>query len=168
KNLLLSHSIYHFSDELTGILPLLHNASVKRGWKTLTSSESFPRSQSLGRISHLPRPKGVALQDYGEVPAYLQRRSEARWRSQEEHARLEKEREEQEAMQQLTEEERQAALQHLKKKWDALHEEYQRLPLIIETLSKKAFKKSLEDAMNQLDKDICLLEKFPIIYITKN
>ncbi|XP_078794796.1 enkurin isoform X2 [Oryzias latipes] len=57
---------------------------------------------------------------------------------------------------------------HLKKKWDALHEEYQRLPLIIETMSKKAFKKSLEDAMNQLDKDICLLEKFPIIYITKN
>uniref|UniRef100_A0A3P9K2X6 Enkurin, TRPC channel interacting protein n=1 Tax=Oryzias latipes TaxID=8090 RepID=A0A3P9K2X6_ORYLA len=113
-------------------------------------------------------PKYVTKKDYGEVPAYLQRRSEARWRSQEEHARLEKEQEEQEAMQQLTEEERQAALQHLKKKWDALHEEYQRLPLIIETMSKKAFKKSLEDAMNQLDKDICLLEKFPIIYITKN
>ncbi|RVE58599.1 hypothetical protein OJAV_G00195760 [Oryzias javanicus] len=111
-------------------------------------------------------PKYVMKKDYGEVPAYLQRRGEAEWRAREEHARLQKEQEEQEATQQLTEEERQAALQGLKKKRDALHLEYQGLPLIIETLSQRAFKKSLEDAMDQLDQNILLLEKFSTIYVT--
>ncbi|XP_024136275.1 enkurin isoform X1 [Oryzias melastigma] len=122
-------------------------------------------------------PKYVMKKDYGEIPAYLQRRSEAEGLAQEEHARLQKEQDGQEAMQQLTEEERQAALQDslhvsllqgLKRKWDALHKEYQCLPLIIETLSQRAFKKSLEDAMKQLDENILLLERFPTIYVTKS
>ena len=53
------------------------------------------------------------LQDYGEVPAYLQLRCEAERRAQEEYDKLVKEQREQEAMQQLSDEERQAVLEVL-------------------------------------------------------
>lgn len=54
------------------------------------------------------------LQDYGEVPAYLQLRCKAERRAQDEYDRLVKEQREQEAMQQLSDEERQAVMEVLK------------------------------------------------------
>ncbi|KAF7214120.1 enkurin [Nothobranchius furzeri] len=113
-------------------------------------------------------PKYVLKQDYGEVPAYLQKRREEETKTQEEYERFIAEQKEQEAKKRLSEEERQSILKGLKKRWDHFHREYQCLPLIIDTFSKKAHKKRLEEAMSQLEKDISYFETYTIIYKPKD
>ncbi|XP_014893732.1 enkurin [Poecilia latipinna] len=100
-------------------------------------------------------PKYVMKKDYGEVPMYLQLRSEAERKAQAENQRLVRE---QNVLQRLTEEDHQAVLKGLKKKWDELHREYQGLPLLIDTPSKKTRKICLEEKMSQLEKDISFFE----------
>lgn len=60
------------------------------------------------------------------------------------------------------------APQGLKMNWEKTHTEYQRLSLVIDTLSKKAHKEQLELAMKKLEKDIDYFERFTIIYIANN
>ncbi|XP_069552655.1 enkurin isoform X1 [Brachyistius frenatus] len=109
-------------------------------------------------------PKYIMKKDYGEVPAYLQQRSEEERRALEEYDDFLKEQREQVAMKQMSDEERQAILGKLKEKWDRLHQEYQGLSLFIDTLSKKARKQRLEESMKQLEKDITFFERFKTLY----
>uniref|UniRef100_A0A8C6PGS2 Enkurin, TRPC channel interacting protein n=1 Tax=Nothobranchius furzeri TaxID=105023 RepID=A0A8C6PGS2_NOTFU len=115
-------------------------------------------------------PKYVLKQDYGEVPAYLQKRREEETKTQEEYERFIAEQKEQEAKKRLSEEERQSILKvsYPTIIWDHFHREYQCLPLIIDTFSKKAHKKRLEEAMSQLEKDISYFETYTIIYKPKD
>uniref|UniRef100_A0A3B3YKD9 Enkurin domain-containing protein n=1 Tax=Poecilia mexicana TaxID=48701 RepID=A0A3B3YKD9_9TELE len=106
-------------------------------------------------------PKYVMKKDYGEVPMYLQLR-EAERKAQAENQRRVRE---QNVLQRLTEEDHQAVLKGLKKKWDELHREYQGLPLLIDTPSKKTRKICLEEKMSQLEKDISFFERFKTIFI---
>ncbi|XP_056219727.1 enkurin [Seriola aureovittata] len=110
-------------------------------------------------------PKYIKKKDYGEVPEYLLQRSEEEQRAQEEYDNFVKEQKEQGAMKHLSDEERQAVVEGLKKSWDEVHHEYQGLSLVIDTLSKKAHKARLEVAMKQLENDINLFERFKSIYI---
>ncbi|XP_028288437.1 enkurin-like [Parambassis ranga] len=113
-------------------------------------------------------PKYSRKKDYGQVPEYLLQRNEEERIAQERHEDFLKEQREQASMKNLSEEERQAVLETLKKNWDKVHHEYQCLPLIIETLSRKTHKLRLEEAMTQLERDINLFERFKTIYIPSN
>ncbi|XP_040921736.1 enkurin [Toxotes jaculatrix] len=113
-------------------------------------------------------PKYIKKKDYGEVPEYLLQRNEEERRAQEEYNNFVKEQKEQAAMKHLSDEERQAVLEGLKKNWDKLHHEYQGLSLVTDTKSKKAHKERLEVAMNQLENDISFFERFKTIYIPNN
>ncbi|XP_018556259.1 enkurin [Lates calcarifer] len=110
-------------------------------------------------------PKYIKKKDYGEVPEYILQRSEEERRAQEEYDNFVREQREQGAMKHLSDEERQAVLEALKKNWDKLHHEYQGLSLVIDTLSKKAHKEQLEAEMKKLENDINLFERFKTIYI---
>ncbi|KAA8580565.1 hypothetical protein FQN60_013523 [Etheostoma spectabile] len=105
---------------------------------------------------------------YGEVPVYLQQRNEEEQRAQEEYNNYVKEQREQGAMSHLSDEDRLAVLEGLKKNWDELHHEYQGLSLVTDNLSKKSQKQRLEVAMKQLENDINLFERFKTIYIPNN
>lgn len=62
----------------------------------------------------------MCLQDYGEVPEYLQQRNEEEQRAQEAYDRCVKEQREQGAMKHLSDEERQAVLEvleHIAARW---------------------------------------------------
>ncbi|XP_068160417.1 enkurin isoform X1 [Antennarius striatus] len=107
------------------------------------------------------------VQDYGEVPEYLQQRNEDEQRAQEEYDNYVKDQREQGAMKYLSDEERHAILEGLKKNWDQLHREYQGLSFVIDTMSKKSHKQRLEAAMKQLENDIQIFEKFKTIYVPK-
>lgn len=112
--------------------------------------------------------KYIKKKDYGQTPEYLQQRHEEAQREQEEYDNYVKERMKEGAMKQLPEEERQQILQGLKKNWDELHHQFQKLSLVIDTASKKHKKEHLEIKMKQLEKDIELMERYRIIYIANN
>ncbi|XP_038147044.1 enkurin isoform X1 [Cyprinodon tularosa] len=110
-------------------------------------------------------PKYIRKKDYGEVPAYLKQRTEAEQKAREEYERFVKELNTRER---LSEEEHQAILKGLKKKWDEVYHEYQLLPFVIDTVTKKKERIFLEEKMTQLEKDISVLEKFKTIYISSS
>ncbi|KAI3355429.1 hypothetical protein L3Q82_018267 [Scortum barcoo] len=110
-------------------------------------------------------PKYIKKKHYGEVPEYLQQRNDEERRAQEQYDNFVKEQREQGAMKHLSDEERRAVLEGLKKNWDQLHREYQGLSLVTDMMSKKAHKERLEAAMKQLESDISLFERYKTIYI---
>ncbi|XP_053351232.1 enkurin-like [Clarias gariepinus] len=113
-------------------------------------------------------PQFIKKKDYGQTPQYLSQRQEEVRREQEEYEQYVQERMKEEAMKQLSEEERQEILHGLKKNWDELQHQYQGLSLVIDTLPKKHRKLQLEAEMKQLEKDIELMERHKIIYIAKS
>ncbi|XP_075996510.1 enkurin-like isoform X2 [Genypterus blacodes] len=113
-------------------------------------------------------PKYRKKKDYGEIPKYLHQRNEETRRAQEDYDQYVKDQRRQGSMKQLSEAQRHAILEGLRKNWDKLHTEYQSLSVVIDTLSKKAHKERLEMTMKQLEADIDLFEKFNTIYISNN
>ena len=61
---------------------------------------------------------------------------------------------------------RQNIITGLKTNWEEIHHQYQGLSVVTDTALKKNRKERMEAEMNQLEKDIELLEKHPKIYIT--
>ncbi|XP_030846791.1 enkurin [Strongylocentrotus purpuratus] len=113
-------------------------------------------------------PKYVKKKGYGEVPTYLQQRNEEVQRAQEEYDEYIKEHYRRGAMKCLTEEERKAIMDGLKKNWEEIHHQYQGLSVVTDTAPKKARKERMEAEMKQLERDIELLEKHKVIYISNH
>ncbi|XP_058460406.1 enkurin [Malaya genurostris] len=100
---------------------------------------------------------------YGKVPKYLQRRKK------------DLETEKQRIYEKLVDktptcvavpaDERLELLKGLKSNWEILQQEYQSLPLLIDTVPKMIRKAKLEKNLKELEKDILKVENTPIIYI---
>ncbi|XP_042187987.1 enkurin [Callorhinchus milii] len=112
--------------------------------------------------------KYLKKKDFGKTPQYITERKEEVKRVQEEYDAYVKEYMRKGAMKQLTEEERDAVLQGLKKNWEELHHEFQGLSVVIDSLPKKNNKLRLEASMKNLEKDIDLIERHKTIYIAHN
>ncbi|XP_061614721.1 enkurin [Phyllopteryx taeniolatus] len=112
-------------------------------------------------------PKYVKKKGYGEVPQYLQHRGEGVQRAVEEYNDYMKEQMERGAMRQLSDEERQANLESLRRTLAELQDKYRRLPVVVDTLMRKNRKLQLEAEMKQLESDVGLFERFKTIYIAK-
>ena len=61
---------------------------------------------------------------------------------------------------------RQNIISGLKANWEEIHHQYQGLSVVTDTAPKKNRKERMEAEMDQLEKDIDLLEKHSKIYIT--
>jgi hypothetical protein len=70
-----------------------------------------------------------------------------------------------EAMREMADDERATMIEGLKRQWEEVYQEYQRLSVIIDTIPKRQYKQRLENQMKLLEKDIDLLAKHHIIYI---
>ena len=68
-------------------------------------------------------------------------------------------------MREMSDDERAPMIESLKKQWEEVHREFQRLSVITDTIPKRQHKQRLENQMKLLEKDIDLLEKHQIIYI---
>ncbi|XP_061661934.1 enkurin [Syngnathoides biaculeatus] len=112
-------------------------------------------------------PKYVKKKGYGEVPQYLQHRGEELQRSAEEYDKYLTERTEEGPMRRLSDEERRANLESLKKTLAELQDKYRRLPVVVDTLTRKSRKLQLEAEMKQLESDVELFQRFKTIYIAK-
>ena len=107
----------------------------------------------------------LLLQDFGEVPVYLNKRKEEMQRAQEEYDAYVAEHFRRGALRCLTNEERQIIINGLKSNWEDIHEQYQGLSVVTDTTPKKNRKERMEAQMKQLEKDIEMFEKFTTIYI---
>uniref|UniRef100_H2YHV6 Enkurin domain-containing protein n=1 Tax=Ciona savignyi TaxID=51511 RepID=H2YHV6_CIOSA len=113
-------------------------------------------------------PKYTKKPDYGEVPDYLKKRNAEVKKAQEEYDQYIRERMRQGAMQQLNDAEREDIINGLKKNWEELHHQYQGLSVVTDTAPKKNRKERMEAEMKQLERDIELIEKHRVIYISNN
>uniref|UniRef100_A0A0L8G2V7 Enkurin domain-containing protein n=1 Tax=Octopus bimaculoides TaxID=37653 RepID=A0A0L8G2V7_OCTBM len=104
-------------------------------------------------------------QDYGQIPAYLKRRREDVKMLHGRYEAAVKKQIEDNAMKQLSDEEREELLCGLKKNWEAVHHDFQGLSVVIDTIRKKQLKEKLEMLMKQLEQDISLIQKHKRIYL---
>ncbi|ELT88296.1 hypothetical protein CAPTEDRAFT_211602, partial [Capitella teleta] len=104
--------------------------------------------------------------DYGQVPIYLKKRKEEIQKAQEDYDAYIRDHFQRGAMQCLSNEERNAILSGLKQNWEMLHHEYQGLSVVTDTAPKKNRKERMEAEMKQLERDIEMMEKHPVIYLS--
>ncbi|RNA39545.1 enkurin [Brachionus plicatilis] len=110
-------------------------------------------------------PVYVKKKTFGTVPTYIIDRNEERSKARAEYEAYMQEYFKKGAMRTMSNEEREAILQGLKKNWDELHHAYQSLSVVIDTLPKKMKKEKIENEMKALEKDIDLLQRHQMIYI---
>ncbi|XP_055449676.1 enkurin isoform X2 [Psammomys obesus] len=110
-------------------------------------------------------PKYINKKDYGITPEYICKRNEDVKKAQEEYNNCIQENLEKAALKRLSDEEREAVLQGLKKNWEEVHKEFQSLSVFIDSIPKKIRKQKLEEEMKQLEHDISIIEKHKVIYI---
>ncbi|NXL88620.1 ENKUR protein, partial [Alectura lathami] len=110
-------------------------------------------------------PKYTKKKDYGITPKYVTRRTEEIKRAEKEYETNVLEYLKKRAMKHLSDEERETLLQGLKNNWEEMYHNFQRLPVEIDTVSKKLYKEKLESQMKQLEHDIDVIEKHKVIFI---
>lgn len=113
-------------------------------------------------------PKYLKKKEYGKTPTYLVKRKEEVQRAQEQYEHYVQESLKRGAMKSLNESERQNIISGLKANWEEIHHQYQGLSVVTDTAPKKNRKERMEAEMDQLEKDIDLLEKHPKIYIANS
>lgn len=105
---------------------------------------------------------------FGKVPKYLQKLKSKL--SEQEQAALEVDTESkvEEKMRKISLEEKQDLINGLQHNWNVLQNEYQKLPLLTDTVPKMLRKTKLENSLKQLERDIVLLNSNQsCIYIKK-
>ena len=114
-------------------------------------------------------PSYIFAPKYGKIPKYLKKINEQQLamelmaKQAVEHSKEPKD------VRRIPHEEKQQLLDGLKHNWNQLQKEYQRMPLLIDTIPKILRKTKLENKLKQLEKDICLLNSnHNSIYIVSN
>jgi len=110
-------------------------------------------------------PKFVNKKDFGQTPGYITKRKEDMARARADYDAYVDETFKQRSASVLPEGERQEMLYGLKQNWEMAHHDYQGLSLVTDTEHKRQKKERLEGLMKQLERDIDLLEKHPVIYV---
>ncbi|XP_054287151.1 enkurin isoform X2 [Macrosteles quadrilineatus] len=107
------------------------------------------------------QPKYIYSKEFGKVPKYLRKGGSLTQRDKEEK----EEKKTKPPLRYVTEEEREEMLQGLKKNWEELQKEFQLLPMVTDTVPKIKRKTQLEKQLKDLEKDIDLIERNPVIYV---
>ncbi|XP_075231700.1 enkurin-like [Lycorma delicatula] len=111
-------------------------------------------------------PNFIFKEGFGKVPNYLLiRKKEA---EDIEDRIKEKESKIRPPLRYITEDERQELLEGLHKNWRDLQKEFQLLPMVTDTIPKIKRKTQLEKELKELEKDIEIVERNPLIYVNEN
>jgi hypothetical protein len=133
----------------------------------LISQKNFVTANAVDNILSVPKKTSnpgvdyLQKQDYGKVPAYLTRVKE---QIKDEYGMIEEMQQrnqpsQQEAIDVLTDGDRQLLLAGLKANWEAVNKEYQTLSFTLDTPAKKKRKEDYEAQLEQIEKDIQKLTK---------
>lgn len=123
------------------------------------AKSAFIRNPPGPKCFEQKAPIYIHMPKYGKVPKYLNLLKENNERLRElklkeEEAANEAERNK---IRVIDQEEKQKLLDGLKNNWQKLQEEYQKMPLLIDSVPKMIRKTKLENNLKSLEKDICLL-----------
>lgn len=108
-------------------------------------------------------PQYIYKQGYGQIPNYLLERQKIA--EEKERAARERQMKKKPRLRYITEDEREQLLEGLKMNWQDMQKEFQLLPMVTDTVPKIKRKTQLEKALKELEKDIELVERNPIIYV---
>ncbi|XP_025419208.1 enkurin [Sipha flava] len=111
-------------------------------------------------------PMYVSKKNYGQTPSYI-----LKMYKEKEMAKLmetERKRAVKPPLRYLPEDERNELLKGLKTNWAELHKEFLLLPMLTDTMPKMKRKTMLEKQLNNLEKDIDLLERNSSIYVRQD
>ncbi|KAL8164732.1 UNVERIFIED_CONTAM: hypothetical protein K2H54_003553 [Gekko kuhli] len=109
--------------------------------------------------------KYLKKKDFGAVPKYLAKRKEEAQRAKEESDKRIKETLRRRGPKRVSKEEREDLLEGLKKNWEEINQAFQSMSVAVETVPRRLYREKLETQMKQLEHDIGILEKHPVIYI---
>jgi hypothetical protein len=133
----------------------------------LVSQKNFVTANAVDNILAVPKkPVNNEINylnkaDYGQVPGYLDR---VKTQIQDEYMMIEElqkssQPQNENAIEMLTESERDALLTGLKTNWERVNKEYQTLSFTLDTASKKQRKEAYESQLEQIENDIKKLSK---------
>lgn len=128
--------------------------NIKRAKSAVLRGAPGPKCFEQTPPSYVHKPK------YGNVPKYLHKMNEQIKRLKEMNLREQQERERKEESKKIrviTQEQKSELLEGLKHNWHKLQEEYQKMPLLIDSVPKTIRKTKLENNLKSLERDICLL-----------
>nr|CAH8869106.1 unnamed protein product [Trichobilharzia regenti] len=113
------------------------------------------------------QPLYVKRKNYGELPKYLTEREKAASEAQKDYEEYLRQLKEKNSLQAISTDQKQALLDRLKSKWQQRYKQYQSLSVMIDTPPKMHHKLWLEKEMEDIEKDIKLLEGYDYIYVAK-
>lgn len=102
------------------------------------------------------------VKTFGKVPKYLKRIKEQLKVDEKEECNTEDDQHVDECghsrYRAVSDEERESLLKGLQHNWRSMQQEYQRMPLLIDTVPKKLRKTKLEKELKNIERDICMLK----------
>uniref|UniRef100_A0A2S2NDN5 Enkurin n=1 Tax=Schizaphis graminum TaxID=13262 RepID=A0A2S2NDN5_SCHGA len=111
-------------------------------------------------------PTYVSKKNFGKTPPYIKKIIKEK--EMEKLAEVERVRAIKPPLRYLPEEERKELLKGLKTNWDELYTEFLLLPMVTDSVPKVNRKARIENELNNLEKDINLLERYPSLYVCDN
>ncbi|KAE9533355.1 hypothetical protein AGLY_009258 [Aphis glycines] len=111
-------------------------------------------------------PTYVSKKNFGKTPSYIKKILKDK--EMEKVAEVERVKAIKPPLRYLPEEERMELLKGMKANWDELYTEFLLLPMVIDSVPKINRKARLENQLNNLEKDINLLERYPSLYVCDN
>lgn len=123
------------------------------------AKSAFLRGKPGPKCFEQTPPVYINTPKYGKVPRYLIKINEQlqRMELEEKRKREEEEGNRNKDIRVISQEEKNKLLEGLQHNWDLMQKEYQKMPLLIDTVPKMLRKTKLENNLKSLERDICLL-----------
>ncbi|XP_050531009.1 enkurin-like [Daktulosphaira vitifoliae] len=111
-------------------------------------------------------PTYVSKKTFGKTPGYIFKLYKEK--ENKKILEVEKNMAKKPALMYIPEQERNLLLNGLKTNWTKLQREFQRLPMLTDTIKKKKKKTKLEKQLKDLERDIDLIDRNPVIYVCRD
>lgn len=138
------------------------NLNEEKNFKVINikrAKSAFLRNKPGPKCFEQKAPVYINQPKYGKVPRYLRSINDQLKRMELDVKRREEEMagRKNEEIRAISQEEKNELLAGLRHNWDLMQKEYQKMPLLIDTIPKQLRKTKLENNLKSLERDICLL-----------
>lgn len=136
----------------------------------IRAKSAFVRNKPGPKCFEQTPPVYVNTSKYGKVPRYLLNINEQLRKMEIESKKRQEEIEgnQNKEIRFISPEEKKKLLDGLQDNWDLMQKEYQKMPLLIDTVPKMIRKTKLEQNLKSLEKDLCLLSTSNLVFISPN